>query len=193
MVSVKSKIIATAAAAALVFAVQSVLEAVDVRVEYDKTFDFKPIRSWGWDPRGAGEVKMVRTQEDDPEAAKRKAEPWIIDAVTQEMGRLKLEQAMSVPDLTVAYYLLLSTNLSSQTMGQFLPAVAAWGLPPFPPATQSLKVMNRGSLVLDLSAKGTVVWRGLAQTELQPDTNDKKRETVIREGVRNMLRRYPRK
>jgi hypothetical protein len=56
-----------------------------------------------------------------------------------------------------------------------------------------LKVMNRGSLVLDLSAKGTVVWRGLAQTELQPDTNDKKRETVIREGVRNMLRRYPRK
>jgi hypothetical protein len=193
MVSVKSKIIATVAAAAVALAVQSALGAVDVRVEYDKAFDFKPIRTWGWDARGPGDVKMARTQEDDPEAMKRKAEPLILDAVTQEMVRLKLEQNASSPDLTVTYYLLLSTNLSSQTMGQFLPAVAAWGLPPFPPATQSLKVMNRGSLVLDLSAKGTVVWRGLAQTQLELGTDDKKREAAIREGVRNMLRRYPRK
>ena len=59
--------------------------------------------------------------------------------------------------------------MSTQTMGQFLPATTAWGLPPFPQATQSLKIMNRGSLVLDLSAKGTVVWRGVAQAKIKMD------------------------
>jgi hypothetical protein len=89
--------------------------------------------------------------------------------------------------------LLLSTNMSAQSVGQFLPAVAMWGIPPFAPATQSLQVMNRGSLVLDLSAKGTVVWRGLAQTNIRPDVDDKKREAMLREGVRDLLRRYPSK
>ena len=67
----------------------------------------------------------------------------------------------------------------------------AWGLPLFPQATQSLKILNRGSLVLDLSAKGAVVWRGVAQAELKMDTPVKKREELIREGVRDLLRRYP--
>ena len=44
----------------------------------------------------------------------------------------------------------------------------AWGLPLFPQATQSLKVLNQGALVLDLSAKGAVVWRGVAQAQIKP-------------------------
>ena len=52
--------------------------------------------------------------------------------------------------------------MSAQTMGQFVPSTMAWGLPLFPQATQSLKVLNQGSLVLDLSAKGSggLAWRG---------------------------------
>jgi Domain of unknown function (DUF4136) len=175
----------------LAFAGHTVVARVDVRVERDKTFDFKTIRSWGWHPTGPGDVKMARTQNDDPDAIKRIAEPLILDAVEKEMARLKLPRASSDPDLTVRYYLLLSTSFSSQTMGQFLPPVAAWGLPVFAPATQSLKYMNSGSLGIDLSAKDTVIWRGLAQTELQPDTDYKKREQVVRDAVRDLLRRYP--
>ena len=37
------------------------------------------------------------------------------------MTRLGLTQATDEPDLTVTYYLLLTTNMSAQTMGQFLP------------------------------------------------------------------------
>ena len=51
--------------------------------------------------------------------------------------------------------------------------------------------MNQGSLVLDLSAKGTVVWRGVAQANIKIDADDKKREALLREGVRDLLRRYP--
>ena len=81
--------------------------------------------------------------------------------------------------------------MTAQTMGQFLPATTAWGLPPFAQATQSLKMMNQGSLVLDLSAKGVVVWRGVAQAKIEFGAEDKKREALLREGVRDLLRRYP--
>jgi hypothetical protein len=164
---------------------------VDVRVEFDKTFDFKPIKTWAWTPERPGEVKMARTQEDDPEAARQVAEPIILDAVNTEMKQRGLQAATAAPDLFVTYYLLLTTNMTTQTMGQFLPATTAWGLPPFAPATQSLKMMNQGSLVIDLSAKGTVVWRGLALAKVQMGTEAKKREALLREAVRDLLRKYP--
>ena len=138
---------------------------VDVKVEFDKTFDFKPVKTWAWNPQQPGEVKMARTREDDPEAMRKRAEPIILDAVAAEMTRRSMQPAKAEPDVIVTYYLLLTTSMSAQTMGQFLPATTGWGLPPFAPATQSLEMMNRGSLVLDISAKGTVVWRGLASPE----------------------------
>ena len=164
---------------------------VDVKVEFDKKFDFKPVRTWGWSPGAPGHVKMARTQEDDPEAARQRAEPIIIDAVTSEMGQRGLQAATAEPDVTVTYYLLLTTNMSTQTMGQFLPATTAWGLPPFAGATQSIKMMNRGSLVLDVSAKDRIVWRGLAQADIKMDADMKRREALIRESVRDLLRRFP--
>ena len=179
------------AAAALAFNANTARARVDVHVEFDKTFNFKEVRTWGWNPAGPGEVKMARTRDDDPDAMKAFAEPRILDAVTTEMARQKLPRADTDPDLTVTYYLLLTTNMSTQTIGQFLPATTAWGLPPFAAATQSLKMMNRGSLVLDLSAKGTVVWRGLAQANIKIDADVERREALLREGVRDLLRRYP--
>jgi uncharacterized protein DUF4136 len=187
----QSKIVTLVAAAALASTVHTALARVDVNVEFDKAFNFKAVRTWGWDPAGPGHVKMARTREDDPDAMKKRAEPLIVDAVTTEITGRGLQRADAEPDLTVTYYLLLTTNLSAQTMGQFLPATTAWGMPPFAGATQSLKFMNRGSLVLDLSAKGTVVWRGLAQANIKVDVDEKKREALLRESVRDLLRRYP--
>lgn len=173
-----------------VLGVATVSAKLDVKVEHDKTFDFKPVKTWAWD-KDPGGVRMARTALDDPEAMRKKAEPIIYDAVATEMKARGLEQATGTPDVNVTYYLLLSTNLSAQTMGQFLPATTAWGLPPFPPATQALKMMNTGSLVLDLGANGKVVWRGVAQAKLKIDADNKQRESLLREAVRDMLRRFP--
>ena len=177
----------------LAVAAPTVLARVDVRVERDKSFDFTTVRTWAWHPLGSGEVMMARTQQDDPAWVKSVVDPWIVEAVEKEMARVKLTRATGSADLVVKYYLLLSTSFSAQTMGQFLPPVAEWGLPPFAPATQSLKFMNRGSLVIDLTAKDTVVWRGLAETNIKPDTENTKREALVREAVRDLLRRYPKK
>ena len=186
----QSKYITPAIAAALALGLIVGLEAMDVKVEHNKTFDFKAVRTWAWNPKGAGDVIMARTQEDDAAAMKAYVDPLVRDAVaTGLMGRL--QPAATQPDVTVTYYLLLNTNISSQTVGQFLPATTAWGIPPFPQATQSLKVMNQGSLVLDLTAQDVVVWRGVAQAQIKPDAPTDKRESLLREAVRDLLKRYP--
>jgi hypothetical protein len=193
MPSLRTKLIVAVAVTALTLVVRTiVLAGVDVRVEFDKAFDFKAVRTWGWNPKGPGEVRMARTQDDDPDAMRKRAEPVIVEAVTAEMKRLGLQAAAApaAPDVSVTYYLLLTIGATSQTLGQFLPSTPEWGLPPFAPATQSLTIMNEGSLVLDLTAKD-IVWRGVAHAQLKPDADPKRREAMLRESVRDLLRRYP--
>ena len=69
--------------------------------------------------------------------------------------------------------MLITIGTDAQTIGQFLPAVAAWGVPPFTGATQSYSVIEQGSLVLDISANKEVVWRGIGQAELKPGQSGK--------------------
>src|SRR5262245_62093394 len=69
-------------AIALVCATRIVIEAVDVKVEYDKAYDFKNVRTWGWNPEGPGQVKMARTKDDDPEAMRKFTEPIIVETVS---------------------------------------------------------------------------------------------------------------
>jgi hypothetical protein len=164
--------------------------AVDVKIDFDKEFNFKAARTWAWRPDGPGEVRMARTPDDDPEAMRRQVEPVIVNAVTSEMDRRGLKAATATPDLFVNYYLLLTIGSSAQTIGQFL-GPYQWSVPPFTASTQSLEVMNHGSLVLDFTVKETVVWRGIAQANVRIGTDIKRREALIREAVRDLLRRFP--
>ena len=122
-----SKIVVLAIALAMALAIHVGLEGVDVNIEHDKAFDFASARTWAWNPKGAGDVIIARTKDDDPAAMKKKAEPLILDAVAGELMRHGLQQAAAQPDLTVTYYLLLSNNMTTQTTGQFLPATTSWG------------------------------------------------------------------
>ena len=175
----------------LVLGMASPAARVDVKTDYDKTFDFRPLKTWAWVPGQPGDVKMARTQEDDPDAARKVAEPIILDAMAKEMPKRGLELTTGAPDVTWTYYLLLTTSMTAQTIGQFVPTVAAWGLPLIPQATQSLEIMNQGSVVLDASAGGNVVWRGVAQAKLDMDADAKKRESVLREAIRDLVKKFP--
>jgi hypothetical protein len=186
------RICTLALAVALAFPVtDAVLARVKVQIDVDKAFDFKPIKTWRWNPEGAGDVKVGRNKNDDPAAFKKRAEPIILSAVDEEMPKRKMAKADADAQLTLTYYLLLTMNLGGQTMGQFLPGTVAWGLPPFAQVTQSLELMNQGALVFDFSANGSVVWRGVAQAEIKLDADNKKRESLLREAVRDLLKKFP--
>ena len=174
------------------FAVLSLSARVDVRVQFDKAFDFKAVRTWAWSPGRPGEVMMARTAEDDPEAMRQRAEPIILDEVPVRLKERGLGQAdASAADVTVSYYLLLTTSMTSQHLGQFLPANVGWRLPNMPAATTSLDMRDAGALVLDLTANKQVVWRGIAQANIDFGTDPKRREALLRESIRDLTRRFP--
>jgi hypothetical protein len=187
----RRRLFALMSAALIALAASEALARVSVKVEFDKAFDFTAVSTWDWDAASRGDVIMARTVHDNAELMKERAEPIILDAVATEMPRRKMTRAAADPHVTIRYYLLLTTNMSAQTIGQFLPGTTAWAVPPFAQATQSLEMLNQGSLVLDISAKGAVVWRGVAQTNIKLDATAEKRESLLREGVRDLLRRFP--
>lgn len=164
---------------------------VKVRSDWDRAFDFGKTRTWGWNADGAGKVFLARTASDDPAAVQQRVESLIRDAVTAEMPRRGLEAGTGEPDLALTYYLLVTIGSSAQVMGQFLPAVAQWGLPPFTTSTTSIKVIEQGSLVLDLSSQGRVVWRGVGEAQFKLDLSPERRTALLREAVAEILKRYP--
>ena len=174
----------------LAVAVQSGTASVKVHTGFDKAFDFTRVHTWGWNPAGAGNLMVARTADEDPAATKRVVDPIVREAVETEMPRRGLTLS-TPPDVTLTYYVLLTIGQSAQQMGQFLPSVAQWGLPPFAPATTSLKVIEQGSLVFDLSAKGQVVWRGVGEAQIKMNLDRDKRIELIHEAVHEILDEYP--
>src|SRR5262245_3348619 len=167
---------------------------IKVRAEGDKKYDFTAARTWDWDHPTPGKVISLRTKDDDPEALRQRFESTVMEAFASQLQQRGLAHSpQSPPDLKATYYLIVKFSSSAQEMGQFLPATTFWGLPPFPPATQSFKVVQEGSLVLDLvaPARETVVWRGIAETEIEVSKTDDERKARIREAARKMLEKYP--
>jgi hypothetical protein len=101
----------------------------------------------------------------------------------------------SPPDFSVTYYLLITVGTDAQHMGQFVPAVAQWGLPPFAPQTTALTMYPQGSLVLDIGSPDPshVVWRAVAQAEIDLERTEAQRAVRIRNVVRDVVAKLPRK
>ena len=167
--------------------------AVKVKTQFTKSFDFTKAKTWSWHEGGPGEVKMALTADDNPELVRQRAEPIIMEAVGATLPQRGLAAAASgaPSDVKIKYYVLITLGTDAQTIGQFLPAVTAWGVPPFSGATQSYSVIERGSLVLDISANKEVVWRGIGQAELKPGQTQEKRAALIRAAVADILKKYP--
>jgi hypothetical protein len=181
---------------ALLISVTSFAAKVNLRSDQDKQFDFRGAKTWGWDVEEQGDVKMARSAEDDPAAIKRQYGPTIVDAITRELvqrGLAPATDASKPPDLRFHYYLLVTVGVNAQTMGQFLPAVPEWGLPPFNAQTTAFNIVQTGSLVLDAvsPALGRVVWRGIAQTEIATERTDEQRHKRLREVIRELVKKFP--
>jgi hypothetical protein len=175
-----------------------VVEAAKIKAqaEPDPTFDFATVHTWAWDA-DAGQVIMARTATDDPAPVKARIEPLIKKSVEEEMAKKGLKLATSgTPDVQFHYYVLVTIASNGQFMGQFLPAVPYWGLPAFAPATTSLEVATKGSLVLDAMLPGVegsrrVIWRGIAQSTVEDVDSDAVRQTRIRNAVAELIKRFP--
>lgn len=181
---------------ALAIAVLEAAPKIKVKAEPDPAFDFSTVHTWAWDA-DAGDVMMARTASDDPAALKARVDPLIRKFVTAAMTQKGLKHpAGGAPDVQLHYYVLVTVSQSGQYMGQFLPSVAYWGLPPFSPQATSLDVATKGSLVLDAMPPGEtgnrkVVWRGMAESTLDESAPDAKREERLKYAADELIKRFP--
>jgi hypothetical protein len=166
---------------------------IKTRAEADQAFDFGEVKTWGWAADGGGDVIIARTADDDPAVVKKRVDPAITAAVARELNGRGLAVAAGPPDLAMHYYLIVTVGMETQVVGQFLSAVPEWGVPPFSGATQSLEVITRGALVLDAVSTrlGRVVWRGVAQTDIDIAQTDAKRDAIIRDTAHQLVKRIP--
>jgi hypothetical protein len=180
---------------ALVMALAAAVHAgIKVKVDYDKEYDFTKVRTFGWHPDGAGEVKILERSGDDPEAIRTKWEPTVKDAVEKELAKRGLVPATSgTPDLYIHYYFLVGPASDSQYRGQFVGAIPPWGVPDFEMTTTSLKIFEQGTLILDIidGPKRQINWRGKADAEVNRQNSAVKRDQRIREAVAELLKKFP--
>jgi hypothetical protein len=188
--------VALTAILGVIFAITPLLAyKIKSRADADPKFDFHGVKTWAWAADGPGDVKMARSSEDNPKQLLAIFGPTVVDSVVKELGAHGLTQVdLAKADIRVHYYVLVTVGFEAQTMGQFLPPVVEWGIPPFAPVTQSLSTIQTGSIVLDvLSAKlDRVVWRGISQTEIEKLKNDDERKQVIRDAVKDLVtKKFP--
>jgi hypothetical protein len=157
-------------------------------------YDGAGFKTWAWAADGPGQVIMARSSKDDPAPIQKTFGPTIADAVAKELGSRGLTAAdIGTADLHAHYYLLIAVGFNTQQFGQFLPAVPEWGIPPFSGGNQAYEIISTGSVVLDListSAK-RIVWRGIAQAEIDSERTDEQRHARIREAVHELVLKYP--
>jgi hypothetical protein len=167
----------------------------DIKVDSDKTFSFAAVRTWTCHPDGAGDVKLLISAEDDPKRVAARVDPIIVPAVEHEMTARGYVRGGPDADVYVHYYVLATINQSAQYHGQFLPAVPAWGVPPFAPSTSALSIYPVGTLIIDVTsaAAKAIVWRGSAAREIDVERPAPERRKVLERAVRDLIRRLPQK
>ena len=170
--------IATLVTAASLALLTTTAMAQDVTYDYDKGADFSGLKTYAW-VRG--------TPVNDELNHKRIVNA--IDAQLAAKGFTKVEAGAN-PDVLVAYH--ASFNRDLQVTG----FNTGWGGYRFGPGgTGSARVdqIVVGTLIVDLvdAAKKTIVWRGVATKDLDPNASPEKREKNINKAAEKLFKNYP--
>ena len=165
----------------------------DITTQFDKDFVFASVHTWTWHPDGPGDVRQAISADTDPKAIAARVDPIIVPAVERELQSRGLTKTTGAADLYAHYYVLASVNQMTQTMGQFVAPLPAWGLPPFAPVTTALEIYPVGTFILDLTstAKKAIVWRGAAQRKIEFEKPDNQRRKVLETAIRDLIKKYP--
>jgi len=184
------------AAAAFTVAATVIVSATKIETNRTKTFDFSRLKTWDWSPAGPGEIKVWLTAQSKSEPVQREYAPVIVRAAEDALSRRGYTKPSGgPPDFVLTYYVLITASTQSHEIGQFLPATLEWGLPPFAAQTQSLRVYPQGTVVFDVASpdKDTIVWRAVAQAEIELQRTSEKRAARLTEVVNEVLNKLPRK
>jgi Domain of unknown function (DUF4136) len=149
--------------------------AQDVTYDYDRAANFRGYRSYAW----------IRGTDIGDELNHKR----IVQAVEAQLASKGLTRADAngEPDLFVAYHAAFDRNLQINTLG------AGPGFRFGGSGTARVEEIVTGTLAVDIIDAKTrsIVWRGMAAKELEPDAKPEKREKNINRAAEKLFKNYP--
>jgi hypothetical protein len=166
-------------AAALVFALTgAVAFAQDVTFDFDRTADFSRYRTYAW-------VRGTEVPDQFNHAR-------IVAALGDQLAsrRMVRVDAAARPDVFVAYHAVLGTEVEVSGFSN------GWGGYRFGPGvsrTVRAQEILVGTLVVDIvdARTRTIVWRGIAEKEIDVKAKPEKRERNIHRAAVRLFAHYP--
>lgn len=184
-----------AIAAAVALAGANAVAKMKIEVKHDKSVDFKPLKTWDWQPERKNPVVASAAEVGDLGAARRMVEPPIVAAVERELSKKGYRRDTSGnADFLVAWHVAIGAGLNESLMGQYYGDLTGWGPPTIGGGpTTYLRIYEQGALVLDIVMPKlkSVVWWGSATAELKRENTDAERAKRIDDAVKKLLEKFP--
>jgi len=184
-------VIALAAAAGTVNAGKIKVEARRENV------DFSTIKTYVWlpspPPRMDGVAPGVMR---DPVAVQKELEPTILATADKELaahGWTRMDGPGA--DVQVVYYLAHGVGFNASNVGEYYQYATGYALivSPLIAPTESVKVMEEGTLIIDVVQDRKAIWRGTASTTINRDHSDEKRIQTVMDAVKKLIDKLPKK
>ena len=130
----------------------------------------------------------------DPKLVQQELDPIIVAAVNAEFKKRGLTPVTEGGDVKVVYYLSHGTSMATSTMGSYYQYAADFyvgGV--YGGQTTYSKVVEEGSLVVDVVDDRRAIWRATASAKINRENDDAKRRKLIEDAVEKMFAKYPKK
>lgn len=167
---------------------------IDIEVHRAANANFAAIKTYTWLPSPPPTTQIAPGVVRDPMVVQRELEPIIVSAVDAEFARRGLRKVAENGDVQVVYYLSHGTDMVASTMGsyyQYATDFYVGGI--YGGQTTFTKVIEQGSLVLDIVDDRRAIWRAQASAKINRENDDAKRKKLIEEAVKKMFAKYPKK
>ena len=155
----------------------TITSAQSINYDFDKSADFRAFRTYAW-VRGASVPDKLNHER-------------VLSAINAQLGLKQLSRVerQANPDLLVAYHAAFDTDV------QITGFASGWGGYRFPSASGTARANEivTGTLIVDLidARTGTIVWRGIASKDLNPNAKPAQREKNINRTAEKLFKNYP--
>jgi len=168
---------------------------IEIEVHYDPKANFATIASYTWLPSPPPTTDVAPGTMRDPLTVQRELEPIIVGAVDAQLQKRRIQKRATGGDVRVVYYLSHGTSINASTLGSYYSYAADFYvyLPPGGGPTTSVRVIEEGSLVIDVVNDDRAIWRGTASANINRENDDAKRYKLIRDAVQKLFDRWPKK
>ena len=167
---------------------------IDIEVHVAKDANFGVIKTYTWLPSPPITTDVAPGVMRDPKVVQQELDPIIVGAVDAEFKKRGLQRVADGGDVQVVYYLAHGTDMVTSTMGSYYQHATDFyvgGI--YGGQTNYTKVVEQGSLVVDVVDDRRAIWRAQASAKINRENDAAKRRKVIEEAIQKMFAKYPKK